>query len=315
MNVLFANKLYTILYIVVLLIFRVLYATVIYYKANFSNQKTRNLLTFLSFPFPIVTGIICIVKYRKSAKNSIIILVTLVISLVSVMTINLVYTYVQKEKYYDNNGTEHLYAYDVNFTDVKGNVYTFDFDKSGYDRLYINNTDDYLNADLCYIDSEGYLYYDEDMSITAKDETCCLDEDGSIYYPARYTVFNKDGTINYNFNSANFNYDRFGNAYTYEYVPYYDEDGNKYIYSFDSTAQKGFYTNVDTKEIFDNEYSFVNQNGYFVYDKDHIFTEKTNEENVKTYQDLTGDIYYWASSISWDKEGNLIDSFGKIINN
>ncbi len=310
MDIILKNKLFTVL---LLLIFRVVYSVIIYCKIDCSNKKLQNALTFLSFPFPIITGIICVVKYRKSLKDAVIILITLVVSLTSIFLISIAYGYNQNEKYYDKERNGYINAYDMSFIDIKGNNYTFNFDLSGYERLYINDTDEYLNADLCYINSKGFLFYDEDMSIIAKDETSCIDEDGSIYYPAKYTTFNKDGTIKYSFNSANFNYDRYGNAYTYNYVPYFDKEGNKYAYSFDSSSQQGYYTNISTKEIFDNENSFVDENGYFVYDKRNNFVKQEKTGEIDTYKDSSNKIYYWASSVSWDKEGNLLDSFGKII--
>lgn len=302
MATLFTNDFYAILCTIAVFLFRLLYAFVIYKKVDCDSKKTRNLLFALSFPFPIITAIICIVKYRKSVKDLIIILVTLVVSMASVLAIGVAYTYTQIEKYYDKDGTQHLSPYEMNFTDAQGNSYTFDFDKSGYDYFYINNTDERLNSDLCYIDSNGYLIYDEDMSITAKDKNHCVDEDGSIYYPAKYTTFNEDGTIDYIF--SNFSYDRLGNAYTYKYVPFYDKDGSKYSYAFDSASQKGYYTNIDTEESFENEYSFVDEDGYFVYDKNHDFV-KQDADNPRIYKDSTGKIYYWASSVYWDENGEL----------
>ncbi len=310
MDVLLENKF---LFWMFLLVCRVVYAMAIYYKIDCESKATRNMLAFLSFPFPMITGIICTVKYRKSVKDAVIILIVFVFSLASTMLVSAVYSYSQAEKYYEKDGTEHLNLYDMRFTDVKGNSYAFDYDKSGYDRLYINNTDEYLNANLCYVNSEGYLSYDEDMSITAKDETVCTDTDGAIYYPAKYTVFNEDQTIRYDFNSANFDYDRFGNAYTYDYVPYFNEEGNKYAYTFDSSAQQGYYTNLSTKETFDNEYSFVDENGYFVYDKEHEFVKQETEEDIYQYKDSTGKVYYWASSVSWDKDGNMLNCNDEII--
>lgn len=313
MDILFTNKLYTFLVMLLIFIFRVIYSSVIYFKIDCNNKKTRNVLTFLSFPFPIITGIICVAKYRKSMKDAIIVLVTLIISLASMLLISTMFIYTQSDKYYDKDKTEYMNASSVNFVDKEGNKYSFDFERSGYDRLYINNTEEYFNSDLCYINTDGYLYYDKDMSITAKDENSCVDIDGQIYYPAKYTTFNEDGTAKYIFNSANFSYDRFGKAYTYDYVPYFDENGNKYSYSFDSSSQKGCYTNINTGKIFDNEYSFVDENGYFVYDKKHNFTKQVNSDEMITYIDSSGKVYYRASSVSWDKDGNLLDSLGKSI--
>lgn len=313
MDALFENKLYTVIAIIILLILKITYSAVIYSKINCSSKKTRNLLTYLSIPFPIITGIICVTKYKKSLRDLIAILITLMISTATIMTISVIYTYSQGEEFYDKNGEEHIHPYNVSFIDSDSNKYTFDYDKSGYDKLYINNTDKYLNADLCYIDSNGYLVYDEDMSITAKDETCCVDKDGSVYYPAKYTFFNNDGSINYTFNSGNFSYDRLGNAYTYDYVPYYDENGNRYAYTFNSSEQRGYYIDIETQEIFDNEDSFVDQNGYYVYDKEHEVVKQVIFGKRPVYKDSSNKIYYRAGNVSWDKDGNMLDSNGKII--
>ena len=52
------------------------------------------------------------------------------------------YLYLNAQKYYDKDGTAHLYASDVVFTDAQGNKYSFDFEKTGFDYLYINSTDE-----------------------------------------------------------------------------------------------------------------------------------------------------------------------------
>lgn len=298
---------------VIILIFKIIYATVIKLKCNCEDKKIRNLFVFLSFPCPIITGILCATLYKKSVKDNIIIIITLIFSLASILTVSIFSAYNEREKYYDRDGTAHIYASDVVFTDTDNNKYTFNFVKSGYSLLYINSTDKYLDADYCYINSEGYLHYDDDMSITATDEDYCVDTDGSIYYPSKYTSFNKDGTINCRFSSTNLKYDRFGNAYIHDNIPYFDADGNKYFYSFDSDTQKGLYTNTSTGEVFENEYSYVDENGYFVYDEKHNFIKQENVDNVRTYKDSSGKIYYWASGVSWDKDAQLLDSYGEII--
>lgn len=307
MTIIFTSKVFEIIFWVVIILMKVLYAVTIFFKCKYDNKRIRNVITFLSILFPIIIGIVCIIKYKKSTKDAFIILITLILYLFSIIAVGAIHTNSVQEKYYDKEGKAHTYASDITFTDTDGNKYTFDFEKTGYDYLYINGTDERLDANLCYLDRNGYIHYDDDLSITAKDETSCVDEDGSIYYPAKYTTFNKNGSINYSFDSDNFKYDRFGNAYTYDYVPYYDSDGNKYFYSFDSNTQKGTYTNISTRETFENEYSFVDENGYFVYDKEHSFKNQKDIENVKTYKDSSGKTYYWASGVSWDKNGNLLN--------
>lgn len=308
MQEIFTNK--TIIEIIVLII-RLLFPIAIYFKGNFENKRKRNLFTFLAYLFPIITAIICIKKYTKSIKDVVIILFILVFSLVSLFSIGIAYN--NSQKYYDQTGSKHINDYSIIFTDSEGNQYSFDFDKSGYDKLYINNSDEYLTADLCFIDEKGYLVYDEDCSIIVKDNTCCVDTDGEIYYPAKYAKFSDDGSLIYDFGDMEFSYDRFGNAYTYSYVPYFDAKGNKYLYSFDSSTQKGTYINVNTKDAFDNEYSFVDESGYFIYDNNQEFEQIEEITNAIEYKDSNGKIYYWASGVSWNEKGELMNSFGERI--
>lgn len=291
------------------LLFKIVYAVVIYYRFDYPNKKTRSVLTALSFMFPIITGIVCIVKYKRSKKD-VFVLVSVFVAFVVAIGIA---GYYALTKYYDKEGNQYYTDVDVPYIDYEGNTYTYNFDKKGYEYLYINGTDNFIVSDLCYLDKDGYLVYDDDLSITAKDEHTCIDTDGTIYYPVNYTKFNKDGSIEYEFNSSNFSYDRLGNAYIYDYVPYYDKEGNKYVYFFDSNTTKGIYTNVKTGESFDNEYSFVDKNGYFVYDENRSFVRDTSVENVRAYHDDKGDVYYFASGVFWDKNGNLLDSYGEII--
>lgn len=291
------------------LLFKIVYALLIYYRFDYPNKKIRNVLTTLSTIFPIITGIVCIVKYRRSKKDAF----TLISVFVLFSVLIGISSYFALHKYYDNEGNKYYSDTDVIYNDYDGNTYTYNFDKKGYDYLYINGTDEFLTADLCYLDKDGYLVYDDDMSITAKDIYTCVDTDGKVYYPVKYADIKKDGTIEYEFNKGNFSYDRFGKAYTYDYVPYYDKDGNKYVYFFDSNASKGTYTNIKTGESFDNEYSFVDKNGYFVYDESHSFVRDTSAENVRTYYDEKENVYYFASGVFWDKDGNLLDSYGEII--
>lgn len=311
------SKAAVILCIFIIVVSRLIVALVVYINCKDKDKSLRTVLTLLSIAFPIITGIVSAVECKKKPKKVVSIIISLIIyfavsvSVIAVLAYD--FSYNQSEKYYDREGNVFLDRSGITFQDTDGNEYSYDFDKAGYDYLYINGTQERLNSDLCYVDSDGYLHYDEDMSIVAKDRTCCVDEDGSLYYPARYVTFNEDGSIDYSFNIDVFSYDRFKNAYTYDYVPYYDRDLNKYMYSFDSNTQKGSYTNVNTGEVLENEYCFVDEDGYLVYYKEHNFTGEKNEDGFDVYTSQDGSTYYWASSISWDKDGNLLDSFGKII--
>lgn len=282
---------------------KVIYPAIIYHKCNCDNKKIKNVLTYLSIPFPIITGIVFCLKYSKRKKDSLAVLILLFTVIFSLVLTGYAYS-----------KTDTLIVQsDMIFKDSEGNSYEFDFDKTGYDYLYKESSNESLNADLCYIDKNNVLYYDKNITITAENENQCTDKKGNVYYPVKHVTYHRDGTIKCTLNSSNFSYDRLGKAYTYENVPYYDKEGNKYLYSFDSKSQKGYYTNISTQKAYENEYSFVDEDGYFVYDEEHSFERQENIENVQTYKDSSGKIYYWASNISWDKDGNLLDIYGKTI--
>lgn len=283
------------------LLIRILYSALIYFKCSFPNKKVQNLLTSVSFVFPTIAGIICIVKYRRRTKDVVLIVTAFAVLIAAAIFVGNYYSV----KFYDKTGNEISSEKYITYADRDNNKYSYDFDKKGYDYLFINGTDKCLFTDYCYLDEDGYLVYDSDLSITAKDEHSCVDTDGTVYYPVKYTNFTKDGSMEYSFNASNFNYDRFGNAYTYDYVPYYDKDGNKYVYSFNSNTQKGTYTEISTGDTFDNKYSFVDEDGYFVYDKNHEL-KRLSDMQHNTYIDQNDNVYYWASGVDWEKGGDLV---------
>lgn len=285
----------------VILNLRALYSTLIYFKSRFPYKSVQNFLTALSFALPTVAGAICISRYKRRAKDVLLIVITFIMLVVSTVFGVKYYAY----EIYDEASDHFCLDKYATFTDRDNNKYKYDFDKKGFDYLFINGTDECLYTDYCYLDKDGYLIYDSDLSITVKDEYTCVDTDGKVYYPVKYTNVKKDGTIKFYFNPSNLNYDRLGKAYTYDYVPYYDKDGNKYVYSFNSDTQKGIYTKISTGDTFENEYSFVDKDGYFVYDKNHEF-KRVSEEQNKTYTDKNGNVYYWASGVDWEKDGKLI---------
>lgn len=247
-----------------------------------------------------------IFRFRRTKHSVGSTILTAVISLVIYAVAFAVLRNHSEVKYYDKYANEYEYATDIIFTDRHNNTYSFNFDKTGYDYLYINNTDARLNADLCYLDQDGFVVYDEDMSITVKDEYSCTDTDGSLYYPVQYSSFSENGEIIYHYLSSNYKYDMLKNAYTYNYVPYYDTENNKYAYHFDSDLMKGFYTNLSDGTEYENEYSFVDENGYFVYDAEHNFVQREDGNGKNVYFDNNGEKYYWASSVYWDEHGNLL---------
>lgn len=299
------NDLYNALLIFLIVAVRIIYSIIISQSINCA-KKTKNALTFLSFPFPIIIGIICLFKYKKNRKSIINIFIGLSVLIVAVLGVSYAYLSVNNSaEYYDRSGNAHKNLYDVVFYDTSGNEYTYNFDKSGYDKLYINSTDKALNTDLCYLNENGYLYYDRDLSIIADGENECIDTEKRIFYPIKCSRFNKDGTINCHILSENLKYDRYGKAYASDLVPYYDRLGNKYIFSFDTVTQKGSYMNLSTSKKYDSEYSYVDKSGFFVYDSKNSLVLKNDDAKLKTYTDKSGNIYYKAYSVIWNGQGKM----------
>lgn len=105
-------------------------------------------------------------------------------------------------------------------------------------------------------------------------------------------------------------YDRLGNVY-YESndVVYYDEQGNTYTYDEDEYS----FESEDDIDYYD-DYCYVDENGYFCIDMtavDSLGEEEsiTFDEDTLYYSDSDGKLYYWACEVSWDKDGNLVDSY------
>lgn len=295
-----------------LLAFRGFFAYAIYLYCKPREQLNSDLLIKLSFFFPFATGLFCLFKggtaeenreHRQSIAAFFASLIFLVASFASGF-----YLY---NNWYNIMGRVYAENAKVKYYDRDNNTYSYRFEKNGYDYLFINDTDERLVTDLCYLDADGYLYYDKEMNIVADGETRCVDKNGNTYYPVRYVKIDRKKNMSYSCKS--FYYDREGNAYTYDYVPYYDREGNKYSYSFNSNTLKGTYTNVATGEGFDNEHSFVDADGYFVYDDNNEFVRQEDGEYHFQYIGGDGQIYYWASDMHWDENAYLCDSNNKIV--
>ncbi|MGN0529093.1 MAG: hypothetical protein ACI4IE_08160 [Eubacterium sp.] len=211
---------------------------------------------------------------------------------------------------YDSRGNLHSSESKMIFYDSDGGEYKYNFDRYGYDYLF-DETGKKYNSDYCYVDEIGNFYYDENHTVMIRNIYCCLDENGDIYYPVSDVKFKRNGEIKCEMFDGSFIYDRNKQPYISTYAPYFDKQGNRYFYSFDSDTQKGVFTRDSDGKTFDNKYSFVDENGYFVYDADHSFTK----ENDITYKDEKGTKYYWASGVSWDSQGNMLDNYGNSVKN
>ena len=62
---------------------------------------------------------------------------------------------------------------------------------------------------------------------------------------------------------------------------------------------------MKSKKSYDNTYSFVDENGYFVYDENKEFKRIDNSSDVMEYVSPDGEHYFFASSVSWNSDGNL----------
>lgn len=136
------------------------------------------------------------------------------------------------------------------------------------------------------------------------------DFDFSYGYNEKYGYTDEKGNTVY--------YDRLGNAYNEsEDVLYYDAHGNVYTYEADEFA----FESANDVEHYE-DYCYVDADGYFYID---VVAEESDsgmretisyDENTGYYADKDGNTYYLAYEISWDKDGNLVDSYtGDILEN
>ncbi|MDE5604812.1 MAG: hypothetical protein K2I73_04425 [Eubacterium sp.] len=117
-------------------------------------------------------------------------------------------------------------------------------------------------------------------------------EPENIESDACHFVYVVDGVDTY--------YDMLGNSYNDPNdVLYYDRFGNVYQYH----RENGTFT-CNGYEYFSYS-SYVDKNGYFVYDDNRTLTYV----DIGEWMDSDNNIYYNYFCASWDSEGNLIDSF------
>ena len=305
--------------IVIILIVRICYANSIYFALYFKPQKERAFISACGAVFPIVTGIITIIKihneenYKINIRSIInfVICVIMFVVLLLCSYFGLLSDFEKTDTNFDTEKKQIIVALrSSSYVDENDVVYTYDYENTGFDFVYSEDKSIKLPAHLCYINTDKKMIFDEKMNIFVADETHCEDDEKNIYYPIQYSKIDSNGDVQCSMGKSH--YDRLGKAYTYKAVPYYDKNGDKYSYSFDSNTQKGIYTNVNTGEEYENEHCFVDENGYLVYDENSSFVEQ-DAKNVKMYKDSDGNIYYWASGIFWNENAKLLDSYGNVI--
>lgn len=98
-------------------------------------------------------------------------------------------------------------------------------------------------------------------------------------------------------------YDRNGNKYTNaEEVCYYDSDGTVYRLETDE-KQRHYLVSEDGKSMFTANRTYVDKDGYIVYDRANSYTD---EDNNKVFTDSDGNEYFSIYEIKWDKNGRII---------
>jgi len=202
---------------------------------------------------------------------------------------------------YDRNGKAYINMADVVYFDENGGEYRYRFKDKGYDVLFDSEGTGY-DADLCYLDANGYFVYDEAMSITVSaDKTHCVDSRGEVYYPLRMARFDKNGSIQWS--QKDFYYDRAGNTYANDCVPFYDMAGNRYRFSINSGEVKGRFVNLDTGEAIESDNAFVDADGYLFSSEKTAVTENADGAFVTA----DGGVCYRAVSVQWDANGQLTE--------
>lgn len=102
----------------------------------------------------------------------------------------------ENELYYDANGRAYSDLFDVKFYDKEENTYLYCYDDT--DGVYFLREKDnkkYSNMNNCYVDKDGYFYYDSNESVTATDNNTFKDKEGNIYYLAESVTWSYDGTM------------------------------------------------------------------------------------------------------------------------
>ena len=141
--------------------------------------------------------------------------------------------------YYDKKGNAYEDGYDVPLYGKDGEVYTYKVDgvsdEYGYhNSYYVAEDGEEYDSYYCYIDVDGYFFYDEDEALIYPDylwdeesvETEEFDEDAVAQALLDYTPETFTGTVDFIFDEI------FGMLEYRYYEDYYvDEDDNKYYWA------------------------------------------------------------------------------------
>ena len=100
---------------------------------------------------------------------------------------------------YDSKGNEYHDLYDIPLYDREGNIYVRDLENVSLfsPSYYRDQNGNLYEEDQCYIDEDGYFFFDKDNTLTVyeKDDTYCTDGDKRYFQLWQLVYWEKDGSI------------------------------------------------------------------------------------------------------------------------
>lgn len=191
----------------------ILMAVSVYRHAKSKNIGHKWIWTIFVFVFPIIGRLIYCVYHRfirkttydyifeqtpkRKGNGTVLCVLSLllygvifIITIVSVATMgfSVVKSVVDDEPLweytcYDVNGKQYSDIYDVPLYDREGNVYDYESEWFVVGD-YVDQDGNRLDGNYCYLDSDGYLVYDENDTFAECQDNYeyFFDEDGNIYY-------------------------------------------------------------------------------------------------------------------------------------
>ncbi len=281
--------------------FHSFFAAAVYNNCKAFKSRHRTLLCVLGFFFPVIIGFV-LLFFQKDIERNRFYRKSIVCCLVAMLFFfgSFATAAYGTVRYLTAEESRPYFATDIVFYDENRQPYRFDFAKKGFDYLFDENGNSY-DADLCYLDGDSVLFYDEQMTVTVGADGKCRTEDGSLCYPVKYVETDEDGNYQLDFTDKHPYYDSKGNGYVYDNVPYYDADGNKYYFTVASGDTLGSYTNLADGGVIAGENAYVDKNGCLV----SLNTAALIKGEHGQYTDAGGKVYYKASAVQWDKHGKL----------
>lgn len=121
--------------------------------------------------------------------------------------------------YYDKEGNSYDNPFDVVIYDREGETYTYYLDESDDFTYFVSSSGEEYDSFNCYVDEDGFFYYDEEYLLTYPEESYedyedvewsdmfdefenykyynnyVVDSDGNLYYSADEASWNADGEL------------------------------------------------------------------------------------------------------------------------